>query len=76
MIYLVLIILTFTINVFSRNNTRSARKLLYNEKRQDFYKVAAPKAGNKYIIKRKHYLIKNCQISQFLKGLKKNQVKI
>lgn len=54
MIYLVLIILTFTINVFSAEIIQDQRGNYYIMKKDGtFTKLPPPKAGNKYIIKKK-----------------------
>ena len=54
MIYLVLIILTFTINVFSAEIIQDQRGNYYIMKKDGtFTKLPPPKTGNKYIIKKK-----------------------
>ena len=76
MIYLVLIILTFPINAFSAEIIQDKQGNYYIMKKDGtFTKLPAPKAGNKYVIKKKTLSTKKNKINLFLKGLKKNQGK-
>ena len=72
MIYLVLIILTFTINVSSAEIIQDQRGNYYIMKRDGtFTKLPAPKVGNKYVIKKKTLSTKRKQNKSIFKRVEK-----
>ena len=77
MIYLVIIILTFSVNAFSAEIIQDQQGNYYLMKKDGtFTKLPAPKAGNKYIIKKKTLSNKSkSNRSIFKKVEKKSRVK-
>lgn len=77
MIYLVIIILTFSINAFSAEIIQDQQGNYYLMKKDGtFTKLPDPKAGNKYIIKKKTLSNKSkSNKSIFKKVEKKSRVK-
>lgn len=77
MIYLVIIILTFSINAFSAEIIQDQQGNYYLMKKDGtFTKLPTPKAGNKYIIKKKTLSNKSkSNKSIFKKVEKKSRVK-
>ena len=77
MIYLVIIILTFSVNAFSAEIIQDQQGNYYLMKKDGtFTKLPAPKTGNKYIIKKKTLSNKSkSNRSIFKKVEKKSRVK-